>query len=121
MPTEPDPKPRRMSCWNCPRYSRTDRRCREGKANPRRKSDSFAVAENLGLRALCYYNPYRDPLAMRMFFPTDPATIRFVAQSAKQSRRAARQRKLQQAAAESSEPEVTAQSPDTEAAPGAGS
>jgi hypothetical protein len=76
-----------MSCWNCPRYDRTDRRCREGKANPRRKSDSLVVAELLGVRALCHYNPYRDPLAMRMFFPTAPETMRATARSRRRGRR----------------------------------
>lgn len=66
---------KRMSCWQCPRYSRTERRCRDGKANPKRKSDSVAVAEFLGLRALCHYNPYRDALALRMHFPNHPLTI----------------------------------------------
>ena len=61
--------PRRMACWNCPRYSRTDRQCADGKANPKKKADSVMVAEALGLRALCHYNPYRDALAARMYFP----------------------------------------------------
>jgi hypothetical protein len=47
----------------------------EGKANPRRKSDSLLVAEMLGVRALCHYNPYREPLALRMYYPTDPVTV----------------------------------------------
>jgi len=76
-----------MSCWNCPRYSRTERRCREGKANPKRKSDSFAVAESLGIRALCHYNPYREPLAIRMFFPDLPYTIQIAAENKKTARR----------------------------------
>ena len=87
MASETEKPPKRMTCWNCRRYSRTDRRCLEGKANPKRKSDSFAVAESLGLRALCHFNPYRDGLAMRMLFPTDPATIRLAAQSRKGRRR----------------------------------
>lgn len=62
-------KPRRMACWNCPRYSRAERVCADGKANPKKKADSVAVAEFLGLRALCHYNPYRDALAARMYFP----------------------------------------------------
>jgi len=60
---------KRMACWQCPRYDRETRRCRDGKANPRRKTDSVAVAELLGLRALCHYNPYRDTLARRKHFP----------------------------------------------------
>ncbi len=58
-----------MHCWNCPRYSRTERSCADGKANPKKKADSVTVAEVLGLRALCHYNPYRDALAARMYFP----------------------------------------------------
>jgi hypothetical protein len=60
---------KRMRCWQCPRYSRAERRCRDSKANPKSKADSVAVAEQLGLRALCHYNPYRDALALRMHFP----------------------------------------------------
>ncbi|MFK5004352.1 hypothetical protein, partial [Klebsiella pneumoniae] len=37
------------------------------------KSDSIAVAELLGARALCYQNPYRDALALRMHFPHEAA------------------------------------------------
>ena len=87
MAGETEKLPRRMACWNCPRYSRVDRRCREGKSNPKRKSDSFAVAETLGIRALCHYNPYREPLAMRMFFPHSPFIIQMAAQSPKTARR----------------------------------
>jgi hypothetical protein len=66
---------RRMTCWQCPRYDRSERHCRDGKANPKKKTDSITVAELLGLRALCHYNPYRDVLALRMYFPGQPATI----------------------------------------------
>ncbi len=62
----------RMSCWNCPRYDRTERRCQDGKANPKKKADSVAVAEFLGVRALCHYNPYRDRLALEMHYPHQP-------------------------------------------------
>ena len=60
---------KRMSCWQCPRYDRTTRHCQDGKANPKSKADSVAVAEVLGVRALCHYNPYRDALAARRYFP----------------------------------------------------
>lgn len=59
----------RMACWQCPRYSRAERHCKDGKANPKSKADSVAVAELLGLRALCHYNSYRDTLALRTHFP----------------------------------------------------
>ena len=62
----------RMACWHCPRYSRTERSCADGKSNPKKKADSVMVAEVLGLRALCHYNPYRDALAARMYFPNTP-------------------------------------------------
>jgi hypothetical protein len=65
---------RRMACWQCPRYSRAERRCLDGKTNPKSKADSVAVAELLGVRALCHYNPYREPLALRMYFPNHPTT-----------------------------------------------
>jgi hypothetical protein len=74
-----------MACWQCPRYDRAERRCQDGKANPKSKSDSVAVAELLGVRALCHYNPYRDGLALRMYFPNHPATL-----AASQPRRAMR-------------------------------
>src|SRR5438874_295498 len=63
---------KRMACWQCPRYSRTERHCRDGKTNPKKKTDSMAVAEALGVRALCHYNPYRDALALRMHYPALP-------------------------------------------------
>lgn len=63
---------RRVSCWQCRRYRRSVRRCLDGKANPRSKSDSVAVAEALGLRALCAFNPHRDALARRLHFPHEP-------------------------------------------------
>jgi hypothetical protein len=66
---------KRMTCWRCPRYDREARRCRDGKTNPKSKADSIAVAEQLGLRALCHYNPYRDPLARRMHFPERPVPL----------------------------------------------
>ena len=70
--------PRRMACWNCPRYSRVERQCADGKANPKKKADSVMVAEALGLRALCHYNPYRDALAAHMYFPNTPLGIHSV-------------------------------------------
>ena len=42
---------------------------RDGKANPKRKSETFEVADMLGLQAICHYNPYRDLIALRRFFP----------------------------------------------------
>ncbi|HLJ57697.1 MAG TPA: hypothetical protein VKT77_21860 [Chthonomonadaceae bacterium] len=87
MEGEKEKRPKRMTCWNCPRYDRAGLRCREGKTNPKRKSDTFAVAEALGLRALCHYNPYREAIAMRMFFPAAPSTIRMAAQSRRGRRR----------------------------------
>jgi hypothetical protein len=75
METEPAKRPKRMSCVKCPRYNKVESRCMEGKANPRRKSDSLLVAEMLGVQALCHYNPYREPLALRMYFPADPFTV----------------------------------------------
>jgi hypothetical protein len=55
-----------MSCRRCPRYDHTARHCLDGKTNPSRKADSVLVAELLGARALCHYNPYRDALVDRM-------------------------------------------------------
>jgi len=66
---------KRMLCWNCPRYDRTAFHCRDGKANPKKKVDSLLVAEFLGLRTLCHYNPYRDVLAQQTHFPNAKATI----------------------------------------------
>lgn len=58
-----------MTCWQCPRYDRTERRCRDGKTNPKRQTDAVAVVELLGLRALCHYCPHREPLVSRWHFP----------------------------------------------------
>lgn len=66
---KPEKPQRRMSCWQCPRYDRTERRCRDGKANPKRQADTMDVAQVLGLQAICHYNPYRDLIALRMYFP----------------------------------------------------
>lgn len=66
---------KRMTCARCPRYNREALRCLDGKTNPRKKADTFIVAELLGLRALCHYNPYRDALAYRMYFPAKAATL----------------------------------------------
>ncbi len=67
---------RRIHCKNCPRYDREEQRCREGKANPRSKADTVAVAELLGLQTLCHYNPFRDALAQQMYFPNADTTRR---------------------------------------------
>lgn len=78
---------KRMTCRQCPRYDRANQRCLDGKANPRSKSDSVAVAEFLGLRTLCHYNPYRDALALRMHFPRLPMTIATSSRPRRSSRR----------------------------------
>jgi len=66
---------KRMACWNCPRYDRTERFCLDGKTNPKKKADAVAVTEFLGLRALCHYSPYRDQLAILTHFPTTSIAI----------------------------------------------
>lgn len=76
-----------MTCLKCPRYDGEAHHCREGKANPRNKPDSVAVAELLGLQALCHYNPYRDGLALQMYFPTADITRRTTARSRPRARR----------------------------------
>ena len=63
---------RRMSCWMCPRYDRAERHCKDGKTNPKRKSETKEVAEQLGVQSICHYNPYRDLFAIRMYFPESP-------------------------------------------------
>jgi hypothetical protein len=68
-----------MRCWNCPRYNREERVCLDGKANPKKKADAVAVAEFLGLRTLCHYNPYRDQLTLLMHYPTTAIAIATVA------------------------------------------
>ena len=75
-----------MTCWQCPRYNREERRCLDGKANPKKKTDTVAVAETLGLQVLCHYNPYRDALALRKYFPHLPAAIA-ASQKKRRSRR----------------------------------
>jgi hypothetical protein len=70
---------KRMACWNCPRYDRTERVCLDGKANPKKKADAVELTEVLGLRALCHYSPYRDSLAIQMHFPTTALGVASVA------------------------------------------
>ncbi len=79
--------PRRMSCWQCPRYQMTERRCLDGKTNPRSKDDSLEVARMLGLQALCHYNPYRDLLALRMYHPNLALTASLSARRARRKGR----------------------------------
>ena len=81
---------KRMTCRQCPRYDLNAQRCLDGKANPRSKSDSVAVAEQLGLRTLCHYNPFRDALALRMYFPNAPVTRAASARPARPRRGAAK-------------------------------
>jgi len=76
-----------MRCWNCPRYNRAERICLDGKANPRSKSDSVAVAETLGLRTLCHYNLFRDALSARMHYPRARIGILSVTPSRKRGSR----------------------------------
>jgi hypothetical protein len=78
---------KQMTCWQCPRYDRSERRCRDGKANPRSKADSVLVAELLGPRALCHYNLYRDALALRMYFPHHPCAVGVSRRRASRGRR----------------------------------
>ncbi|MCS6777735.1 MAG: hypothetical protein RMJ43_00880 [Chloroherpetonaceae bacterium] len=63
---------RRMTCSRCPRYDRAERRCLDGKANPRTKRDTRDLVAFLGVQALCHYNPYREAMAFRMYFPGRP-------------------------------------------------
>ena len=77
---------RRMACWNCPRYDRTERKCKDGKTNPKRKADSVLAAELLGVRALCHYNPYRDLIALLTYAPKTPAVIALAAKSRRTKR-----------------------------------
>lgn len=65
-------KEKRVTCLQCRRYDKDARQCRDGKANPKRKSDSVEVAEVLGVTHLCLFNPYRDAIALQMYFPHHP-------------------------------------------------
>jgi hypothetical protein len=62
-------KPKRLTCWQCGSYDREARRCRLGKANPKKKHESITLAELLGPQALCMHNPFREPLLLRMHQP----------------------------------------------------
>ncbi len=79
-----------MACWQCPRYSRKERRCLEGKTNPKNLIASMEVAEVLGVAALCHYNLHRDGIALRVFFPNSPITRKMTALAASKKRRRAR-------------------------------
>lgn len=63
---------RRVTCPQCLRYDKEARHCLDGKANPKRKSDSVEVAEVLGVQHLCLFNPYRDTIALQMYDPHHP-------------------------------------------------
>lgn len=76
------PQPKRLMCWQCSSYDREERRCRIGKANPKKKHESITVAELFGAQTLCIHNPFREPLLLRMHNPrsrflwvSDPAPI----------------------------------------------
>jgi hypothetical protein len=88
-----------MACWNCPRYSRPDLKCLDGKTNPRKKTDTVVVVEMLGLRSICHYNPYRDTLAQRIHYPNAPATRDMSARTVKKR------------VYQSAEPDIVADSP----------
>ena len=60
---------KRLTCWQCGSYDRDIRRCKVGKANPKKKHESLTFAEMLGPQALCVHNPYREPLLLRMHQP----------------------------------------------------
>ena len=86
LPSEPPPQ-KPMTCWQCPRYTRTERRCLDGKTNPKSKVASDEVAKTLGVNALCHYNLHRDAIAFRTYFPNSPITRAMTAESTRKKRR----------------------------------
>jgi hypothetical protein len=50
-----------MDCRDCPRYE-PERRCLDGKVNPRSWTQAVETANVLGVRAICALNAHRERL-----------------------------------------------------------
>lgn len=59
-----------MECKHCALFNGS--RCRSGKVNPSRKEDAILIAQLMGIRALCFLNPFREPLIRQWFEPSLP-------------------------------------------------
>lgn len=55
-----------MKCRDCPRFDPEANKCADGKVNPPTRSLAVDVANVLGVRAICSFNPYRELLASRV-------------------------------------------------------
>ena len=69
-----------IHCRNCKIFDKSEHRCRDGKSNPRKKSDAVDLADLLGVQNLCVHNRYRDQLVRNRFsfdllHPSEPRAI----------------------------------------------
>ena len=55
-----------MDCRDCSLYEPERDGCRSGKLNPHTKENAVEVVQLLGLRALCVFNDFREPLIQHM-------------------------------------------------------
>ena len=51
-----------MDCRDCARWDQENRKCRDGKVNPRKWELAVETAQVLGLRSICVFNDYRERL-----------------------------------------------------------
>lgn len=51
-----------MYCQDCPRWNEENEQCRDGKVNPENWGMAVEVANAIGVRAICMFNPHREKL-----------------------------------------------------------
>lgn len=51
-----------MRCRDCARYDLEAQKCLDSKVNPFRWDQAVDVANLLGVRAICVFNPFREKL-----------------------------------------------------------
>ena len=51
-----------MYCRDCIRYDKATEKCLDRKVNPQRYEQALAVAQTMGVRALCTFNDHRERL-----------------------------------------------------------
>jgi hypothetical protein len=56
-----------MDCRDCSLYNADTETCRSQKLNPRSKEDATQVAQMLGVRVICVFNEFREPIIQRMY------------------------------------------------------
>jgi hypothetical protein len=71
-----------MDCRDCPRHDADERRCRDGKINPRDWETAVNVANVLGLRSICVFNDHRERLVRSRGNPLAQIPLRAPAEDA---------------------------------------